>query len=381
MNFNFYIFGTPEGRYSQYPNDYTASTLTELLKSMQDVELAIYREMNLMHYVFAERLDGNHLIGFCLIFNNVRLQKPKGLINLCRFIVEKQLVNNGAIYGYDSNGNLSFRVKNLNECTCEYDRLKNLINIELEHNAPNYGIEPLTTTYNGTQTTGTIGEDASDAQIVALTQQHNKVVVTGTANIEHGLIPQLVASLRSQVQELTKQNAALKQNIAKQNIAAKQNRKKLYPWFMFLSVFVVACIAGLYVLNENLSNKDKELPLWITNIEIGNVTKNGDIETDYGKDIYSSNTMYLKPRIEYVGIATGEIIDISVKWYEPNGFISTRTSSSGSFSYSLYIRNGRNTCILPGWGNDNRGYWKRGSYRIELWYKDICLKTKSFTIY
>lgn len=124
-------------------------------------------------------------------------------------------------------------------------------------------------------------------------------------------------------------------------------------------------------------------PLIINSIEIANTDYSGNIETDYGNTIYSSNTMYLKPRINYYGIDSGNKT-LKVKWYNPNGTIRTGTSSPAGFSQSqsCYISNGAdNSMTLNSWGYTNRGHWQSGNYRIEIWYGNTCLKSKSFTIY
>lgn len=124
-------------------------------------------------------------------------------------------------------------------------------------------------------------------------------------------------------------------------------------------------------------------PLIISDIEIANVTYDGDIETNYGNTIYSSNTMYLKPRIKYYGISSG-YKNLKVKWYNPNGTLKTGTSSPYGFSQSedcfIYLGSD-NTYSLNGWGNRNKGHWTSGTYRIEVWYENTCLKSKTFTIY
>lgn len=124
-------------------------------------------------------------------------------------------------------------------------------------------------------------------------------------------------------------------------------------------------------------------PLIISEIEIANSYRGGDIETDYGNTIYSSNTMYLKPRIKYYGISSGTKT-LKIKWFKPDGSMSTGTSSPYGFSQSdsHYIYSGAdNSITLSGWGNENKGHWRSGSYRIEIWYENTCLKSKSFTIY
>lgn len=131
--------------------------------------------------------------------------------------------------------------------------------------------------------------------------------------------------------------------------------------------------------------KDKvasSMPLIITGIQIANTNNSGDIETDYGNTIYSSNTMYLKPKISYTGIKTGENINLDVKLYTPSGLSTGTGSPNGcSFSSSIQVNSGDNTEMLLGWGGSSRGHWRSGQYRFEIWYGDVCLKSKSFTIY
>lgn len=135
---------------------------------------------------------------------------------------------------------------------------------------------------------------------------------------------------------------------------------------------------------SSLKNKvSTTYPIIIKDIEIANVTYNGDVQTNYGNMIYSYNTMYLQPRIEYTGLTSG-YKTIKVKWYNPDGTIRSGSSSPSGFSQSqsMYVLSGdNNTSTLSGWGNSNKGHWQRGTYRIEIWYENTCLKSKTFTIY
>ena len=124
-------------------------------------------------------------------------------------------------------------------------------------------------------------------------------------------------------------------------------------------------------------------PIIISDIEIANVYRGGSIETDYGHTIYSSRSMYLQPRIQYYGISSGSKT-LKVKWYKPDGGLRTGSSSPTGFSQSesCYLYSGSSqTYTLNGWGNENMGHWKAGTYRIEIWYGNTCLKSKTFTIY
>lgn len=123
-------------------------------------------------------------------------------------------------------------------------------------------------------------------------------------------------------------------------------------------------------------------PLIITNIEIANTYSGGDIETDYGNTLYGDRTMYLKPRIQYKGLKDTRV-NFKVKWYNPDGTMRTGSSSPYGCSQSSYhdVYLGENQMVFDGWGNPSYGHWSRGTYRLEIWVGNICLKSKTFTIY
>lgn len=191
----------------------------------------------------------------------------------------------------------------------------------------------------------------------------------------------------------------------------EQSSKRKY-WFFIILFFVTSAVLGvLYIQTfdslsyyrweyhgayKKLSEANEELsetksiisdiaetyPLIITDIKIGNIYKGGDIQTDYGKRIYDYNTMYLRPKISYIGLVSGTKT-LKVKWYTPSGYLSRGDSSPYGFSQSddEYISKGNNTLTLSGWGNDSKGSWSSGAYRIEIWYGNTCLKTQTFEIY
>jgi predicted nucleic acid-binding Zn ribbon protein len=146
--------------------------------------------------------------------------------------------------------------------------------------------------------------------------------------------------------------------------------------------------ANQKAFSENASLKEYKkkvsgiYPIIITDIKIGNTYSDGSIETDYGNTLYEYNTMYLKPKVYYTGLTSGSK-RLKIKWIRPLGDLSTGSSAPYGFSQaaSYKLLEGENEIELNGWGGPNRGHWSSGTYRIEVWYNDICLKTKSFVIY
>lgn len=192
---------------------------------------------------------------------------------------------------------------------------------------------------------------------------------------------------------------------------SQQGGKSKYWFFIILFLISTVVLGGLYIqtsdslsyymweyyqADKKLSQANNELsetksmisniaetyPLIITDIQIGNIYKGGDIQTDYGKRIYDYNTMFLKPKISYIGLVSGTK-ELKVKWFTPSGYLSRGDSSPYGFSQSdvNYISKGNNTLTLSGWGNEIKGNWSSGTYRIEIWYKNTCLKTQTFEIY
>lgn len=124
-------------------------------------------------------------------------------------------------------------------------------------------------------------------------------------------------------------------------------------------------------------------PLIISDIEIGNVTYDNDILTDYGKSIYASQACFLKPKVKYYGMVDGSRM-LKTKWIRPDGTVISGNSSPSGFSQSdsFTIVSGPNQSLLMGgWGWKEPGNWTAGTYRIEIWYGNTCLQSKTFQIY
>lgn len=139
-------------------------------------------------------------------------------------------------------------------------------------------------------------------------------------------------------------------------------------------------------LKDSLSTLKSDIALYapfvIYNVEIANTESDGTIETDYGKTIYSSNTMYLKPKLHYIGFKEGTY-NLKIKWYRADGSLALGSSSPSGFSqegtYSL--ETGRNWITTSNWGNATKGHWKQGDLRLEIWYENKCVFVKLFKVY
>lgn len=134
---------------------------------------------------------------------------------------------------------------------------------------------------------------------------------------------------------------------------------------------------------KNQKLTEYAMPIYVKSVKIGNVYNDGTIETDYGKTLYSRNTMFLKAKIDYYGLTRiGDEIEFKYKLFK-NGTLSTGDSSPSGYSssFKVTVREGDNSATGRGWGNQSKGHWQAGNYRYELWYKDVCLKAYEFRIY
>lgn len=341
MNFSFYILGTPGGRYSQYPDDYTASTLAELQEGMAGARLVIYREMDLVHYAYTERLGDSDIIGFCLIFNKATIQKPRLLIQLFRFIIEKRIVESGEIIRYAEDGELRFRVKTMNECVKEYDRLKSFLNSEFENNASKYSITPLTTIYNGVRSTGELDCNASDSQISAMTTLHNKVVVNEDGDIGQGYIPKVISSLREQNQKAAEEISRLQEENA-----SIEKKKKQYKTVVSLFIVVVICSIGLLLFCLEVTNKTQ----LIQKMEKDMVAKGDSLLLQNREICKLNNQINILSKFKYTTGASIRTVDNAdnswIMWIRANTrikiisfFVKGCKSSNGKVVIGIYDSN------------------------------------------
>lgn len=123
-------------------------------------------------------------------------------------------------------------------------------------------------------------------------------------------------------------------------------------------------------------------PFIVTNTEVANVEKNGNIIQDYGTAIYDYKTKYLKPRITITPFKTEGTYTIYVKLYQDGRLRSGTNSPEGySFDSEITLNPSKSTYLLSGWGNDTSGHWKMGDYRFEFWYNGFCIGSHNFRVY
>lgn len=122
----------------------------------------------------------------------------------------------------------------------------------------------------------------------------------------------------------------------------------------------------------------------INRVEFGNVTRNGDWIDEVGSVLYSSELLYLKPRIYYDGLLNEDkSITLGVKIILPDGIsvLDPDPSSGYTYSCSFTVFSGKdNIKTLTGYGNQNGTAYDSDSYSIELWYEGNMIYKAPFEV-
>ena len=100
-----------------------------------------------------------------------------------------------------------------------------------------------------------------------------------------------------------------------------------------------------------------------------------------GKTLCCSNTIYLQPQIECIGIASNQSVTLYQKlFYRAELCTVTLPLLGCSTKIDTYVSKSEKS-TLNGLENDARGNWPNGNYRYEIWYGSTCLKAVDFYVY
>lgn len=112
MIFGFYLFGTRNGKYDQYPKDTKSLLFKAFSKNRFDAsQLHIYRDGQLVYYAFLhDLLQGKteDYVGICLIFNSVYCRNIQNLFSVFQDTLLAESSKKEALLKTDGCGNFSF---------------------------------------------------------------------------------------------------------------------------------------------------------------------------------------------------------------------------------------------------------------------------------
>ena len=283
--------GNPKGIYKQMPDDYLASEIAGFQKGLKGSRLVILRKMNLMHYIYMEKIDATKFIGFCLIFNKAYVARPKQLITLFKYLIEDYLLNKGDILRYSSQGELQYVIDSFSQNTERYRQLNLLINERFENQIALYGINELTTTFNGEHTMRIVSADVEENQMLQMAFSYNTLIIDDNVGMEQGYIPKIMADLKGQVNSLNREIGALTQ----QNEKLKR-QKKQFKWVVVLLIVILIGIILFVVYAQN-----KTLIIEGQSDEIASLN---DVIIDRNKEIIGLNLHMDTLRMDSIRLST-----------------------------------------------------------------------------
>lgn len=432
MNTTTYLFGKLGNEYFQYPNDYTRSMFQDFYeKAKAKTQILIHRQDSLMYYGYIRKLDvdESQYIGMCVVLNGVMFEDIKYLFQT----FEKAFIYLASASDFltiNDNGDIIQTAQKY----LQLDEIEAVRDI-LEKRVSNFSnklvkLPPVDYSKASSEVKEFTFND-SNQSIVGSTYKYSYTYVYKDKEYNTPSLSNykgVIRRLNTEKKELAEQYDEL---LSEHKKVVRQ--KKQYTVIVFLCItiaissFVVfnnisdkkeqinilnarvnALNTTALELKEEIKDKQKLLstqddriqsltnqleekkkieerytdlkhmislptPILISDIEIGNTDLYGKIETFFGFPIFSSSTMYLTPRIKYIGISSGKIA-LYIKIYDSNGVLC-----KGASSMSVKL-GGPNYEQLIGFGNSQKGHWKSGNYNIEIWHDDMCLQQKEFKI-
>lgn len=439
MNHSIYLFGDLGSGFSQYPDDFTKRILQVKSSDLTAAtQIALHREGNLIYYSYYRRLLGDEVsdnyIGFSVCFNSVYTKDIETLFRIYEQCIT-DLAISGKIVEFSKNGDLLANSGSFHLQRDEVERISSQISSAI-NNIPSSHFSELPPVNYGAErdSVSCCVLDEAEVHIPLLLPEINNILILKDKDFKTSQF----VGFAKQLSELYDTNQALKKENEelKKEVSALTRKKKQYRLVTLLSIIALAAVALIIFFRQNIvelqgevedkesiiATKDQRIetlkgeitkkdasisslkkqvenkesiihardtflvnyvsaspcPIAISNIEL----RGGDGE--YGGPIYSSSTDYVFSRMKAHSLIEGTV-DILVKFYTPYGLSTgSKADVPTGFSYKSSVslqKNQTSIIYINGWGGDDKGHWKSGSYRIEYWYKDICIGTKYYTIH
>lgn len=255
MNFGFHIFGNPDGRFSQWPDDVTSeydSAAAARLDDKSRRSLTIHREGTVVSYVYAERLGADTFVGFRLTLASMQISRPVVLMAMLEQVVDMMLAR-GRFLRYTDSGVPTYAVTSFGECMDEIEHIRSFIDYHLGAFVSHYGCESLKGYPDDRTLMQALLTDGDEA-IMALTYQYITVEVIDRSQSSRSQLADSIAALsknlsrsRNRVKQLTGENARL------------NRQKRQYKAVLIMMALLLAAAGGLYSLRSNLESARHEL--------------------------------------------------------------------------------------------------------------------------
>ena len=398
MNVTVYVFSKLNGKYSQYPDDYTRE-LFDKFQSLSEAgaKMVIHRDGELMYYGYVRQKTGTEdYVGFCILLNGVMLTRIEPLAA----VFEKAFDEAVAGFSMKNAAAIGLQTAVVEKA---YDmavagffvRVAERVSAQIKEAVAQMECEALPPVAYGI---------SSDEKAVFADARNNDVIVRAAAKYPYVVVenggagsesagmdaPGVLVAAGQKTQE--KKGKRGKDGMSDASSVAIAGVVAFFIIFLFIGIPIMVTRSRNRTVSESSEFKDLKnmvgsyVPIIITKVEVANVDGDGVIETNYGDAIFSSNSMYLKPKIYYRAVEkTPMNIALKVKLYDPSGelVLGRPSPSDESYSYAVdaEIPFDESSVELDGWGSAWKGNYEHGYYRFEFWYGDMCLGSKRFYIW
>lgn len=131
MNCTIYIWGNPNDKYSQVPNDYARGIFEKLAaKRCDDCPnmMMIHRDNNSMYYIGMLQIDTQHYLGITILMSNVIIYDVDTMFKLMKWTFE-ELAKQNIILCYDRKGQIIIFRSHIDDLTRHNEELDTAIEI------------------------------------------------------------------------------------------------------------------------------------------------------------------------------------------------------------------------------------------------------------
>ena len=337
MNFSLYVLGTPNG-YDQYPLDTNSSKFQRVLTSCKtESQLSVFRTNQLIQYVYVRKVPSSNslYLGFCLALTGVYCLNCHTLNDLFDAVFYDVLMK-GELLRFQKN-KYSYTVSKFAENADEIKRINQFFKTKLENELERLFVNiPASFRMGNDSFTISLKENASD--INNAISQHDIVHITNDEKSVSELerTQKMLSDLYSKHQQLELEYRKV------------LNQKRNFKLVAVLSLIVIGCAVGFWLLNNLLNDKN----LTINDLRSDVASKNRTI-TEYeiqndslGQKIFNLNQVVIRKN-DSIALIKSEKEDLNndLSYYKEEvlalraenlALSKKNSSSSSSSSYETY---------------------------------------------
>ena len=261
MNFELHTISSREG-YEKYPHDGYDNELKRCAVLHQEGEtLVISRSLDIIHYVYLYTIgpkSSKEYVGLSLSFNGVYFHSTKKAYEVMGWLFESA-VYGGLFVHVDDKGQVEFNQQPFYHQAEQYNQLKR-DSQRIIDSLPKNSFTALPRSFRIGQGTARVRIEEGEDIVSDYIEQYDRVAVLRKAEYS-GL-----NDIQKRLERLHKQNIEWEQKYNQE-----RKKKKQYSLVVILTIILLGCITGFWLLNEVLNDKD----IAIRNLK-GNVNALGD---------------------------------------------------------------------------------------------------------